>query len=199
MQTAILRPVARREGLLVRELGEETIIFDRKSSRAHCLNRSAAFVWHHSDGTRTVAEIATLLGDVAGPGDHKGLVLLALETLTEACLLDGSCAISGAGSPNTSRRELLRRAGMVLALPVVASIAAPTPAQAQSDCPLLDYGSMGSGSSCSPLGAPCACANDPAGPCTGTCAAADFCNSSGAGHCHPCADIYANGGNFNCG
>ena len=54
-------PLARSEGLLVEELGDETLVYDRESHEAHCLNRSAALVWRHCDGTTTVADMVSLL------------------------------------------------------------------------------------------------------------------------------------------
>jgi hypothetical protein len=43
-------PQARTEGLTVRELAEETLVYDKERHKAHCLNRTAACVWKHCDG-----------------------------------------------------------------------------------------------------------------------------------------------------
>ena len=40
-------PVRRAEGLIVQEVAEETVVYDQKGHRAHCLNKTAALVWRH--------------------------------------------------------------------------------------------------------------------------------------------------------
>ncbi len=39
------RPRSRTEGLVVRQAGEELLVYDLERHRAHCLNRAAAIVW----------------------------------------------------------------------------------------------------------------------------------------------------------
>ena len=46
-------PHARVNELIVRELPEETLVYDQKHDKAHCLNRAAALVWRHCDGQTT--------------------------------------------------------------------------------------------------------------------------------------------------
>ena len=53
-----MKPVARREGVLVRELTGELLVYEQREHRAHCLNRTAAAVFRNADGTRTVADLA---------------------------------------------------------------------------------------------------------------------------------------------
>ena len=48
-------PAARTSGLVVRELAEETLVYDEERHRAHCLNRTAALVWRHCDGKTPVS------------------------------------------------------------------------------------------------------------------------------------------------
>ena len=55
-------PRARRDGLNVQVVGSEILVFDIANDTAHALNRPAAFVWQHADGTRTVDEIAREMG-----------------------------------------------------------------------------------------------------------------------------------------
>ena len=56
-----MKPHARKEGLVVKELPDELLVYDLERHRAHCLNPTAALVWKHSDGQTSVEEIATLL------------------------------------------------------------------------------------------------------------------------------------------
>ena len=45
-----LRPLARKRGLVVRELPEEVLVYDLDTHKALCLNRTAALVWKCCDG-----------------------------------------------------------------------------------------------------------------------------------------------------
>lgn len=130
-----MRPVARADGLVVREIGDETLVYDTRQHRAHCLNRTAALVFRHSDGTRTAGEIAALVG--AGstpPGADEEAVEMALECLSEAGLLASEYRAPRRAS--TSRREAIRRVGLGAALlaPIVTSLVVPTPAEAAATC-----------------------------------------------------------------
>ena len=51
-------PHARSEGLVITDLDDEILIYDKERDKAHCLNQTAALVWKYSDGKRSVAEIA---------------------------------------------------------------------------------------------------------------------------------------------
>ena len=57
-----MKPQSRRSGLLIRELPDELLVYDQEQHRAHCLNRTAALVFRHADGTRTAAELARAAG-----------------------------------------------------------------------------------------------------------------------------------------
>jgi hypothetical protein len=114
---------------VVREVADETIVYDKDGHRAHCLNRTAAFVFRHADGRRTAASIAALLG----PGADEELVGKALDLLAVAGLLEPlpACAPSA-----PSRRDVLTRVGLGAAVlaPAVASLLVPTPAEAAATC-----------------------------------------------------------------
>lgn len=119
-------PLARREGLLVREMADETLVYDLRSHKAHCLNRPAALVWSWCDGKASVGGMAARLGkELHGPADNE-IVWLALRELRKAGLL-----AEGPSRPRGStRREALRRLGWGVAAPAVVSILAPTAAEA---------------------------------------------------------------------
>ena len=51
------KPLARNEGLVIKELPDELLIYDTETDRAHCLNETAAFVWLRCDGRKSLAEI----------------------------------------------------------------------------------------------------------------------------------------------
>lgn len=123
-------PLARKKSLIVKELPDETLVYDMEDDKAHCLNSTAALVWKNCDGKRTISQLRELLERDAGSPVPMELVWLALDQLENFKLLDDSPTgyfhLTG-----MSRRNLVKRIGFaVLALPVVISISAP-PAQAQ--------------------------------------------------------------------
>src|SRR5688572_28712357 len=108
-------PQARRENLLVHELEGELVVYDRERHRATCLNPTAALVWRHCDGRRTVGDLATLLHEALNAPADENLVWLALDRLEQAHLLDGRLA-RPAALADASRRALLRKVGRTAAL-----------------------------------------------------------------------------------
>ena len=76
-------PEARRTGLTVRELAEETLVYDLERNKAHCLNRTAGLVWRHCDGRTARAQLAGILHEKLGlPADER-LILEAAGLLHE--------------------------------------------------------------------------------------------------------------------
>lgn len=122
-----MTPRSRANGLVVRHLPDEVVVYDTDSHQAHCLNRTAAAVFLHADGRRTLSEIAALVG----PGTGRDTVRDALDQLAAAGLLESAPA-----EPASSRREVLQRVGLGAAVlaPVVASLLVPTPAEAAATC-----------------------------------------------------------------
>ena len=54
-------PRARQEDLVIEGLSGETLVYDMRTHKAHCLNPTAALVWSHCDGRATVGEMANAL------------------------------------------------------------------------------------------------------------------------------------------
>jgi len=131
-------PLARQDDVVVSKVEDDLLVYDRRRHRAHALNRSAALVWQHCDGQRTVGDLASLLRRELEPSADESVVWLALTQLGRAHLLHSPVTAPGAVA-SYSRRELLRRAGVSLVagaflLPVVESIVAPTAAAAATPC-----------------------------------------------------------------
>lgn len=149
-RTVPARPRARAEGFVVRELPDEVLVYDLDTHKAVCLNSTAAAVWRLCDGRRTAADIRRSLEKSAGGHVPEEIVWLALEQFGRDKLLEARVprppALAG-----ISRRDLIKRVGLAaaVALPAVASIVAPTKADAAS---------------CLPQGAPC---NESAQCCSG--------------------------------
>jgi hypothetical protein len=130
-----MKPQARKDGLVVQDLPEETLVYDLERDRAHCLNRAAALVWRHCDGRTTPSDLARMLENEVGLPDDEAVIHLALERLAKAHLLEGQAPRLPAAA-HCTRRDVLRRlgaaAGLAVLLPAVQSIVAPEAAQAAS-------------------------------------------------------------------
>src|SRR5437868_3651743 len=139
---------ARTEDLVVQQLGDDLLIYDRHTDVAHSLSETAALVWRLSEGGATVEEMTEAVaaqGAVGGRQEAEAIVLQAVNELEEKVLLEQE-----PGTEKVSRRHALQRmagvgAGAVLA-PLVVSAAVPKPAEAfgrLSTC-------HGAGGSCTP-------------------------------------------------
>jgi hypothetical protein len=120
-----------RVDCLSQEFYDEVLIYDPQRHLGHCLNSTAAAVLKLCNGSNSSLQIArTLSQQLSAPVDET-VVLLALDHLADAHLLV-EAAIPAAVSP--TRRVAIRRIGIAAAivLPLVTSIAAPTPAHAAS-------------------------------------------------------------------
>jgi len=117
-------PQARRDGLVVRELPDEIVVYDTERHEAHCLNETAAAVWRHCDGETSPTEISFRLAREFATPVEEDVVWLALEELSKQQLLEQAVA----RPTGLTRGDVIRRAGLVasvLAVPAVFSMAAP--------------------------------------------------------------------------
>ena len=126
-------PLARTDQLVVQELPDEVLVYDLERHKAHCLNKTSAMVWKRCDGRTTVAEMTRRLGrELDSPLDDD-VVWLALGQLRKFHLLEEGSV--GGGLFKVSRRDLVRKyLPAALAVPLILSVPAPTPAQAASRC-----------------------------------------------------------------
>ena len=127
-------PRARKRGLLVDSVGDETIVFDEERKEAHSLNRMASVVWQQSDGAHSLSQIAAELTKELGVEANEAIVLYALDKLASVHLLEDDAA-PGLERPTTRRSAVKRVAAVGVAavgLPSVLTIIAPTPAMAAS-------------------------------------------------------------------
>jgi hypothetical protein len=129
-------PTARQEGLLVRELNDEVLVYDLERHKAHCLNTTAALVWRRCDGQTRISEITQAIQSASGRSLDDDAVWFAIEQLKRAHLIDAA-TVRESGSPRLSRRELIKKVGIAaaVALPLVTSIAAPTAVEAATCLP----------------------------------------------------------------
>jgi coenzyme PQQ synthesis protein D (PqqD) len=126
---AVAPPRARRTRLIVRQLPEETLVYDLDRSRAHCLGPTAASVWRRCDGRSSAARIAAGVRRETGVDVGEAGVWVAVDRLAEARLLEQPVP-----EGVRSRREWLKQAAMVAGLTVV-SITAPLSVEAATCVP----------------------------------------------------------------
>lgn len=154
-------PQARRTGLIIQEVDGEILIYDQNTNKAHCLNQTAAKVWKYCDGETTLIEACEALScDLDTAVDEK-LVWYAVDQFSKDNLLEKGIEPPAFIIAGMNRRQMVRTLGLaaVIAVPLVTSIIAPTPAQAAT---------------CMPPGQPCGtaaqccsglCTGAPAGTC----------------------------------
>jgi len=146
MKRALRLPRARTEDLVIREMDDETLVYDLLRDEAHCLNTTAASVWRLCDGQATASQAARSLQAKLGRPIDTDFVWLAVKQLKRFHLV-----LDTEKLPSVSRRALvLRYAPAALALlPVIVSITSPRPAQAAScGMPCGLYGSCPAGCTC---------------------------------------------------
>ena len=126
-------PIARSSGLVIQEVPDEVLVYDVDNDKAHCLNQTAAVIWKSCDGRNSVTDIARILGAKTGKTVTDDLVWLAIDQFNENNLLEKQVEARFAGQ---SRRDAIKKIGMaaMIALPIVASLAAPRNAMAAVSC-----------------------------------------------------------------
>ena len=130
------KPLSRQSDILVQDLEDELLIYDLRINKAFCLNQTSALVFQFSDGAKTVSEISELMSQKLGILVSEDFVWLALQDLEKENLLGKSKELTDILA-NLSRREMVKKVGLasMVALPIIASVIAPSPAAAQSANP----------------------------------------------------------------
>lgn len=145
-------PMARKEGLLVEELPDEVLVYDLDRKKAHCLNNTAALIWQHCDGNRSVSEIALAVSRLLNAPIDDEVVWYGLNHLGKTRLLEEQVP-RPSETPNQTRRDLIRKIGLAVSIPLVISVLAP-PASAGVSCTLRTC-AAGCGVGCSCNGVNC--------------------------------------------
>jgi stigma-specific protein Stig1 len=126
-------PKARHENLTVRDLPDETLVFDHDRNKAHCLNREAALVWRHCDGRTGLPALARIVSEELRIPNAESVAQLALEQLSRRNLLE-EAVTPLAGEARVSRRDVLRKlCAAAVAMPVVMTLTAPNARAGISD------------------------------------------------------------------
>ena len=137
------KPVARKKDIVVQETKNEMLIYDLNENRAYCLNETSALVWKLCDGERTALKIRDEMSKRLNTLISEEIVYLAIDQLNRDGLL---CEAIEKTYTDFSRREIIQKAAFAsaVALPMIASLAAPKAVAAQSCSALLTSCTMGS-------------------------------------------------------
>ncbi|MGI9056302.1 MAG: PqqD family protein [Pyrinomonadaceae bacterium] len=128
-----MKPIARKDDLVIQEVGGEILVYDLKTNKAICLNQTSALVWQNCDGKKDAMEIAKNIEKELGSNVSEDFVWFAVNQLEKENLLiekeDKFYKFEG-----LNRRDVIKRIGLasVIALPLISTIVAPTAANAQS-------------------------------------------------------------------
>jgi Coenzyme PQQ synthesis protein D (PqqD) len=182
-------PLARREELVVQELPDEVLVYDLRQHKAHCLNKSAAFIWEQCDGFTSASELTRLAKEEFQVPIDEGMVWQTLERLSKAHLLSEPVR-RPMGEMFRSRRAMLGKlsAAAMLSVPLVTTIVAPMATQAATIPEICTFCVTRPGGN-NPLNCPSACD----GTVSGACYANNSCPGSGNGlgcmSCETCRDL----------
>ena len=138
-------PVARTANILITEVDNEVMIYDRERDACHCLNPIATKVYYYADGRNTVDDIVTFLEqelELSEDLDIRGLVWLALEELERCHLLKEYLREPLPDVLEMSRRKVLGKttklagaAAIGVLFPMIQSVIAPKLSMAASPPP----------------------------------------------------------------
>jgi hypothetical protein len=183
------KPLRRSQDLITEAVGDELLVYDRISKRAHCLSATAARVWQACDGRSDRAAISAELGL------PLEVVRDSFDELEAAELLDPGLELIDVGSGNGNGRAVTRRelgvrsakvGAAVATAPLILSITAPTAMAAVT--PSFDACAVSTGNSCG---------NNP-GQCGFISGCCCCCNWQSGGQCQLCTPLglcNTNGGN----
>ena len=150
-------PKRRKTGLILREISGETLIYDKKTLKASCLDGLAADIWRQCDGRTSIATIASFVSSKSKEEVDEQAVWLALQKLGKSDLLEETVQMPTFLAARTSRRNAIKAIGLGGTVASVTTIVVPTIADAAS---------------CVPLGSPCT---------PGTCCSGLICVATGGG------------------
>lgn len=143
-------PLSRQSNIVAQELENEILIYDLNNNKAFCLNETSSLVYQFCDGKTSVAEISRLMSVRLRTSISEDFVRLALKSFRKNDLLDNGDELTDHFAGLT-RREIVKKVGLtsMVALPFVASLVAPTSANAASvDCSCVNPGQCLTKTSC---------------------------------------------------
>ncbi len=128
-----MKPIARKDDLVIQEVGGEILVYDLRTNKAICLNQTSALVWQNCDGKKDALEIAKDIEKELGSNVSEDFVWFAVNQLEKENLLNKEDKFVNKFE-GLNRREVIKKIGLtsLVALPVVAAMVAPMSIHAQS-------------------------------------------------------------------
>jgi hypothetical protein len=127
-------PEARKDRLVTSKVGDETVVYDTEKNFASCLNELTTAVWEACDGNTDVSSILDIVRNAGYQDTTEQVILIALDQLSQANLLDETFNIDHRITKNLSRRKTLHLLAKSAAiLPIVSTIVVSPPLAAQSE------------------------------------------------------------------
>jgi hypothetical protein len=129
------KPQSRKDGIVVKELDGEDLIFDLRSNKEFCLNETASMIWRACDGDNDIPGITEFLREKLGDSDSEELVWPALSQLKKDNLIENVADVTDHFA-GISRRQVIKNIGLasMVAVPIVASMVAPASVYAAASC-----------------------------------------------------------------
>jgi hypothetical protein len=124
-----LLPTVRIDTLMAQEVGQELLVYDWSTHKAHCLDQTTTLVY------KACAEQISLDELKVRSKLTEEVIFLALEELKKEKLLEEGQEF-GSTFAGMTRREALK-AGFLVSIPAISSVMVPSPAAASSTLPLL--------------------------------------------------------------
>jgi hypothetical protein len=121
----MLAPRARSTGIVVRELTDETLVYDMPRQQAHALDRLAGLVWGYCDGETPVVQMADRLEVDLGQRVSTDLIWQTIAQLGEKNLLEEEAQTKPQAM---TRRDMMKKVGLVASAVAITSIVVPATA-----------------------------------------------------------------------
>lgn len=120
-------PISKTDNLVIQNFENEIVIYNLTNNKAFCLNETSAIVYQACDGNTTF-DALKLKSNFTDELIHLTLAELEKQKFIE---FEADYVSPFAGM---TRREVVRKVGLatIIALPAIASLVAPTSANAQS-------------------------------------------------------------------
>ena len=134
MKSKGARPQQRTQDLVVRPLGEETLVLDRRTDTAHSLPAQVSRVWVACTGTNSLTEIASVAGI------DEAAAASAVDQLMERDLIE---VPAGVDRRNFMRRTALVGAGAVTVTGITSVVGPMATAAASPDIEVPEQGTAG--------------------------------------------------------
>jgi hypothetical protein len=122
-----IKPKARRDGLISREIGPELVVYDTRTHAAHALDGVSARIWQRCDGSASIEDLAALIESAQDEESRREIATSALAQLEDAELLEGSTGLSW-------RKTAMVIGAAAVMVPVVDTIFLQSAAASCSNC-----------------------------------------------------------------